>query len=377
MMSDSLTRHCAIRDALFEHFGSQPTGNFARHLLTLAALVSGIVGSKKTNLPAIASKVPTSGSPKGGGRESRVKRFSRWVENDRISASDYYLPFVRAMLASLPPGPLVLIIDGSLVGRGCQALVISVLYEHEGRSRALPLVWSVVTGGKGHLSEQAHRDLVDQLIPLIPEGREVIFLGDGEYNGVSLLRLISEQGWKFACRIGKNTKLCEEDEWFSLSFLPVSPGDKIELSDVLFTEHGFGPVLVSAQWRQGDDGPLYLVTNMDFAHEARAWYRKRFGIETLFSDQKSRGFYLCHSHLSNPMRLARLMIATCLAYLWMVCLGTQVKQRGWQGVVHRHHRCDLSLFQLGIVWLDHCLNEGLAVTVLFCFPKQAGAKCVR
>ena len=44
-----------------------------------------------------------------------------------------------------------------------------------------------------------------------------------------------------------------------------------------------------------------------------------FGIETFFSDQKSRGFYLCHSHLSDPARLCRLLIATCLAYYWLVC----------------------------------------------------------
>jgi hypothetical protein len=203
-MSDSLTRYCAIRRALFGHFPSRPGGNFARHLLTLAALISGIIGSRKSSLPAIATKVPTGGSPNGGGRESRVKRFSRWVENDRIGASAYYLPFVRVLLGSLPfvrvllgslpEGPLVLIMDGSLVGRGCQALVISVLYESQHGSRALPLVWSVVTGGKGHLSEQMHQDLLRRVAALIPAGREVIFLGDGEYNGVGLLHLITEQG---------------------------------------------------------------------------------------------------------------------------------------------------------------------------------------
>lgn len=180
-MSDNLTRYCAIRDALLKHFPREPRGNFARHLLTLAALISGIVGSRKCSLPAIASEVPTGGSPKSGNRESRIKRFSRWVENDRIDAVAYYLPFVRALLEGLPPGPLVFVMDGSLVGRGCQALVISVLYEHRGRSRALPLVWSVVTGGKGHLSEQVHQDLLRRVVPLVPEGREVIFLGDGEF----------------------------------------------------------------------------------------------------------------------------------------------------------------------------------------------------
>jgi hypothetical protein len=376
-MSDNLTRYCAIREALTRLLPQKPAGNLARHLLTLAALISGIVGSRRTSLSAIASKIPTGGSPKGGGRESRIKRFSRWIANDRIDADTYYLPFVRALLEGLPPGPLVLVMDGSLIGRGCQALVISVLYESPHGSRALPLVWSVVTGGKGHLSEQMHQGLVRRVAPLIPPGREVVFLGDGEYNGVGLLGLLTQQGWKFACRVGRNTKLCEDDEWFSLSFLPVTPGDRVELSDVLFTEHGFGPVLVTAQWREGDDGPLYLVSNFDFFHEATAWYAKRFLIETFFSDQKSRGFYLCHSHLSDPMRLSRLMIATCLAYLWMVCLGAEVRRRGWQGAVHRKGRCDLSLFQIGLVWNDHALNEGLPLLVPLTPPSQPSGNCVR
>jgi len=45
-------------------------------LHTLAALVSGIVGSRSTNLPAIAGKAPDRTK-----RESRVKRFSRWMKN--------------------------------------------------------------------------------------------------------------------------------------------------------------------------------------------------------------------------------------------------------------------------------------------------------
>jgi hypothetical protein len=47
-----------------------------------------------------------------------------------------------------------------------------------------------------------------------------------------------------------------------------------------------------------------------------AWeaYGQRYDLETFFSDQKSRGFHLHKSHLDDPARLARLMIAACLAY---------------------------------------------------------------
>ena len=54
------------------------------------------------------------------------------------------------------------------------------------------------------------------------------------------------------------------------------------------------------------------------AAEAGWWYRNRFRIEPFFADQKSRGFRLHQSHLSDPARLTRLLLAACLAYLWSI-----------------------------------------------------------
>ena len=91
-------------------------------------------------------------------------------------------------------------------------------------------------------------------------------------------------------------------------------------------------------------------------------------IETLFSDQNSRGFNLHESHVAQPRRLARLMIATCLAYIWIIYLGVLAQRDGWLRVIHRVHRCDLSLFQLGLALLDHLLNEHLPIPVVFDMP---------
>jgi hypothetical protein len=60
---------------------------------------------------------------------------------------------------------------------------------------------------------------------------------------------------------------------------------------------------------------FYLLTNYATVEEACPWYRKRVQMETFFSDQKSCGFNLHKSHLSEPQRLSRLMIVACLAYL--------------------------------------------------------------
>lgn len=359
-MSDNLRRYCAIHSALLQQYPGGPTGNLARHLKTLAALVCGIVGSKKTHLPAIAGKVPD-----GRKRESRAKRFARFLQNPSVTQEAFFVPYAQALVESLPAGPLVLIMDGSQIGRGCMALMVSVLYEcqHQrgSQKRALPLCWQVVNAKKGHFTQERHQQLLAQARQIIPTHRQVIFLGDGEFDGPELLADVRAAGWHFACRTAKNVLLAESDwpdETFCLSDLGLQPGESMELTDLLFTAQGLGPVLVGAVWERGQTEPLLLVSSLDFLSEARAWYRKRFSIETFFSDQKSRGFYLCHSHLSQSERLSRLLMATCLAYYWMVCLGAEVVRCGWQAVVHRAKRCDLSLFQLGLIWLEHCLNEG-------------------
>src|SRR5919201_4168208 len=95
-MSDNLRRYRAIREALTQCYPGQPSGTVARHLITLAALISGIVGSKSTQLPHIATKVPN-----GTQAESRVKRFTRWVRNDRITTDIYFVPYAQVLLAQL------------------------------------------------------------------------------------------------------------------------------------------------------------------------------------------------------------------------------------------------------------------------------------
>src|SRR5437764_1590380 len=171
-MSDNLRRYRAIRDALTQCYPGQPSGTVARHLITLAGLISGIVASKRTQLPHIAAKVPDGTKP-----ESRVKRFARWVDNTTVTEEVYFLPYATLLLAQLAIQTLVLILDGSVVGRGCVALMLHVVY----KGRALPLAWRVCQGPKGHFPEDLHIALVELVSGLIPEGAQVVLLGDGEF----------------------------------------------------------------------------------------------------------------------------------------------------------------------------------------------------
>jgi len=305
-MSDNLRRYRAIRNALTQAYPAQPKGNVARHVQTLAALISGIVGSKSTQLPTIATKVPDGTKP-----ESRVKRFARWIDNERILEEMYFLPYAERLLTHLALETLVLVMDGSVVGRGCTALMIHVIY----KGRALPLAWRVRQGPKGHFPEDLHIALVELIQACLPEGTQVVFLGDGEFDGTALQATLNEAGWFYACRTAQSTVATWEGETFRLDTLGAcsKPGTLIALQEVKCTRDAYGPVMVLSCWAKGYQDPLYLVSNMDAAEEACRYYQKRFRIETFFSDQKSRGFHIHKSHISDPQRLARLLIAACLA----------------------------------------------------------------
>jgi hypothetical protein len=361
-MSDNLRVYRAIKDALYQLSPSEPKGDFARHLTTLAMLICGVVQSRKSQLPAIAGKVPDGNRP-----PSRIKRLTRWLKNGRVTAEAFYLPFAKALLEALS-GPLVLVIDSSEVGDGCSVWMVSAIY----KKRALPLVWTVRNRPKGHASDEEHLKLLQAVRSLLPEGRTVIFLGDGEFDGVPVQTALSEWGWEYALRTAKNRQIGEafgdDDLWFSFRQWAVAPGETLWVEDARFTKAGFGPVLAVATWPPEGDEPVYLVSNLETAREACFWYRKRFGIETFFSDQKSRGFHLHQSHLSDPERLARLMIGTCLAYLWIVFLGVKAQQDGRQAMLHRKSRCDWSLFRLGLAWLDELLNQCLDIPIFLSPP---------
>src|SRR3990172_13156782 len=134
-MSDNIKRLRAISKALKDLYPGEPKGNLLRHLFTLSAIISGIIGSRSTNLPLVASKAPDNCKV-----ESSAKRFSRWISNEKINFSLYFLPFTQALLEGLAEQTLVLLMDGSTVGRDCITLMVSAVY----KKRALPIAWLVV-----------------------------------------------------------------------------------------------------------------------------------------------------------------------------------------------------------------------------------------
>lgn len=349
-MSDAHRRYRAIERALLQAL-PRPTGQRLRHFRTLVAMICGLVGGQCAHLATMADHAPA----RAATQESLIMRFRRWLKHDRQTLDHWFLPVAAALLARLSRQPLTLVMDGSTVGRGCVALMLSVVYH----GRALPLAWIVVKGRKGHFPQAQHCALLAQIQPLIPATAQVTVLGDGEFDGTDFQALIATAGWQYVCRTGRTIVITTaEDIRVQVGDLVPERGESRMVSPAWMTEDRYGPITLLTLWEAAYDAPLYLVTNMDDAEAAVALYRQRAHIETFFSDQKSRGFQIHRSHVGDPQRLSRFLMVACFAYLWVVYLGVCVLRDGHLGQIHRQDRCDLSLFRLGLRFLARCLKDG-------------------
>lgn len=331
------------------------------HVVTLAMMITGIVMSHKAQLSVMSGEVPVWAKA-----ASIEKRMHRFVKNGQIDVQAYYMPFATALIAALGHQRLVLAMDGSQVGRGCMTLMVGVVYQ----KRALPLAWIVYQGQKGHTTAARHIEVLELVRPLIPAETEVILLGDGEYDNVSMLQwLETHTSWHFVVRTAKNSAIQFGDHVFPLNALPITPDKCLVLDDVFYTqEAAYGPIMALVYWELGYEEPIYLLSNLPDAQQACAYYKLRYRLETLFSDQKSRGFHIHKSHLSDPERISRLLLATCLAFIWMMYLGLLVMATGQQRLIDRTHRRDKSIFRLGLDWFKHHLKCGWPLPVRFDLP---------
>jgi Transposase DDE domain len=327
-------------------------------VVTLAMMISGIVMSRNAQLSAMSSEIPTETKEK-----SIEMRMRRWVKDD-IDVEAVYLPFARQLLEALSHLPLVLAMDGSQAGRGCMVLMVGVLYQ----KRALPVAWLVYKGKKGHASAERHIQALEKVLPLVPEGSEVVLLGDAEYDTTEMIAWVEKNtAWKYALRTSPQIYVQTSQQNQPIRDYPLEKGRVLFLPHAGFTQTSSIKLNVVGWWASRYEEPLFLVTNIGNPYQACRFYRRRFRIETFFSDQKSRGFHIHKSHLANPARLSRLLIAACLAYIWMICQGVQVIAANNTSLIDRTERTDKSLFRLGLDWIKYALKKRLDFQPLFHF----------
>ncbi len=305
-----------IKRSLAHVLHTRPDSHDEQHLNTLTLMICGSGSAQHVQFDKIASHAPI----RHRKNERLITRFRRWVKHADLSPEAIWFPFARAVLAGF------------------------------------------------HLPETMHCALVRQLQDLRPAQATVTVLGAGAFDGTELQATIRATKWEYICRTASNILIYAQDRVFSVGDLPLQPGAAVFIADGRMTAKRYGPILLLGVWDAKQKEPIYRITSLADADDALERYRLRFRIACMFANHTSRGFRIDKSHLANPSRLARLLIATSLAYVWIHVAAAFAQAHGWVEQFHRTDRCDLGLFQIGLRAIQYALREGLRVPVSFRLP---------
>ena len=124
-----------------------------RHLKTLAWMMVGLIHSGWISLTAWAPYVVS----RAQYAQSTVRRFRRWLDNDKIDAVSLYGPLIEQALARWGEQALYVALDTSMWWNTYCLIRLSVIY----RGRAVPLVWCVLQHGSAQVAFAVYRDLLE------------------------------------------------------------------------------------------------------------------------------------------------------------------------------------------------------------------------
>jgi len=324
-------------------------------------LMIGIYESRSVYLSKVAGKIP--GQAK---LSSITKRLSRFLDNPAIRVRPWYEPLVRQWLQAQYDGirEIRLVVDGTKVGFAHQLLMVSIAY----RRRAIPIAWTWVRHVKGHSTASKQIALLSYVRRLLPPRAVVFLVGDTEFGAVKVLKQLDDWRWYYVLRQKANTCVWIEAHqgWKSFGDYIQKAGQSIWLGSGYLTQSNIYLVNLLVHWKVGEKEPWCLATNLTDKRLALAFYKRRMWIEEMFGDMKGHGFDLEASMLHSFLRLSRLTLAVAFLYLWAIATGVQTIHRGQRHLVDRNDRRDLSVFQIGLRFIERRMTNALSIPVSMC-----------
>ena len=215
-----------------------------RHLKTLAWMMVGLLESGWINL--------TYWAPFVHGRavyaQSSVRRFARWLDNERIDVHQLYGPLIQQALGGWGQHTLYLALDTSLLWEQYCVIRISIIY----RGRAIPLVWQVIAHASSSVAYETYQALLDKAATLLPLNCVVVFLADrgfadaphGPCHAAGLALAHSHQ--RRLCGLSPGPRRLR------LSNYELKPGQAHFWHHVQITAEHYGPVHLALARRGGE-----------------------------------------------------------------------------------------------------------------------------
>ena len=215
---------------------------------------------------------------------------------------------------------------------------------------AFPICWHLLPKrGNSNSDERIH--LMKQVLKRIPLSHIQIVLADREFIGKEWFRWLQTQNIPFVIRIKENALVSYKGDEIPIRkrFENLNIHQQVSLCKARRVYDL--PVYLSAIKLK--DQYLILASNQQ-AQAPLETYKKRWGIEVLFANLKSRGFDLEATHLVHQERIEKLIALLAIACTWAHLIGEWIALTK-PVKVKTHGRREKSLFRYGLDHLQYVL----------------------
>ena len=307
-------------------------------LETLSLLVIGIASVRTVNLSHISGEMPTQAKVESTYR--RLQRFFQFVDLEQ----DWSARLVVRMLGLTGSWNLCLDRTNWKIGRKEINLLVLAIATRRFR---VPLIWTVL-GKAGNSNTRERVALMQRYLDLFGAGSIKYLLADREFIGLEWLTFLDGQGVPFVIRVRSNQYVNTQDATRQSlkNLLRTCRGPRVFVGH--FGPAGTGaPLSLNFAAKRIKGKELLIVVSNRPAHHALTIYRKRWAIECLFAEAKTRGFNLEDTRLSIDKKLSLLIGLVALAMAWAAKiastkLGTGKRPR------KSHGRFAKSIFRIGL-----------------------------
>lgn len=197
---------------------------------------------------------------------------------------------------------------------------------------ALPLCFEPIDHlGSSDLACQ--KRLIKQVLRLFKSKKyPVLILGDREFQSPKLADWLDSRDVSFCLRQRKSLhfKTMLESDYETVGSQGFQPGQSRFYTHVFCNkEEHIGPLNLAVYWKRryrgkGPKEPWYILTNLPTLKQALAMYRARWGIEQMFKDMKTSGYYLEKTKV-NDRRFEALLLLIMMAYTTATLYGRRLR----------------------------------------------------
>jgi hypothetical protein len=314
---------------------------------TLALIVVAMVSARTVNLSHLAAERP--GSALIASTYRRLQRFFQHVRLGR----DWAAP-IAAKLAGLR-GSWYLALDRTQWQIGTREVNFLVLAAVTRRVR-VPLMWTVIPG-RGCSNSRQRIALMRRYLKLFDHSTICLLLADREFIGRDWIDFLCENNIPFAIRLRGDLRITTgEGHELTLDARLHRRRRTRHFTAWLGTGAARGRHHLSFAAKRLQSGEWIVIATNRVPRQALTAYRRRWAIECLFGDTKSRGLNLEDTRISDPRKLDLLMGLVALALAWAACtalrlLGTRWPKRKAHGFLAK------SWFRIGFDQIRHLLRS--------------------